>query len=273
MLKNILFWALAILITCGSAIFQRMTGPTYPYRGEVVFENQTIKFKFDRSHEGSDNHKVSLSIADKDIKGTLVYKRYKSNDTLTYVPMLREGDNLYAEFPGQPTAGKTQYQVVLSKGDKSTQIPEKAVVLRFKGAVPALYLFPHILIMFLAMLFSIKAGIEALRKEPKLNWLIPWTLGLLFVGGMVLGPIVQYYAFGAFWTGIPFGFDLTDNKTLFALIAWIVAFIAIRRGKSIKTWTLIASIVLFLVYMIPHSVLGSEIDYTKQEKTQIIEHK
>jgi hypothetical protein len=273
MFKNILFWILAFIITCGSAVFQRMTGPTYPVRGEVTFENQTIKYKFDRSHEGADNHKVTLSITDKNIKGTLVYKRYKSNDTLSYVPMLRDGDNLYAEFPGQPAAGKVQYQVILSKGDNKVSIPDNAITLRFKGAVPAIWLIPHILIMFVAMLFSMKAGIEVLRKEPNLKWLITWTLVLLFLGGMILGPIVQYYAFGEFWTGIPFGVDLTDNKTLFALIAWIAAFISIKRGKSIKTWTLIASIVLFLVYMIPHSVLGSEIDYSKEEKTQIIQHK
>lgn len=273
MLKNVLFWVLAFLLTCGSAVYQRVTGPSYPYTGEVSFENQTIKYKFDRSHEGSGSHKVSLSVADKEITGTLIYKRYKSNDTLSYVNMVRDGDNLYAEFPGQPAAGKVQYQVKLTKGGNSISLPDKPVELRFKGAVPMLYLLPHILIMFLAMLFSMKAGIEALRKEPNLNRLITWTLILLVLGGMILGPIVQYYAFGVFWTGIPFGTDLTDNKTLLALIAWIIAFISIKKGKSIKTWTLIASIVLFLVYMIPHSVLGSEIDYSKEEKTQIIQHK
>ena len=40
------------------------------------------------------------------------------------------------------------------------------------------------------------------------------------IGGLVLGPIVQKYAFGAFWTGWPFGADLTDNKTLAMWLAW-----------------------------------------------------
>ena len=50
-----------------------------------------------------------------------------------------------------------------------------------------------------------------------------WTLVLFTAGGMILGPVVQYYAFGDLWTGIPFGWDLTDNKTLIALIFWILA--------------------------------------------------
>ena len=49
------------------------------------------------------------------------------------------------------------------------------------------------------------------------------TLVFLVAGGFVLGPIVQHQAFGAYWTGIPFGFDLTDNKVLIALVAWGVA--------------------------------------------------
>jgi len=273
MLKNILFWFLAFIITAGSAVFQRMTGPTYPLRGSANIEAQVIKYKFDRSHEGNDNHKVALEIPDQNIHGTLVYKRFKSGDSLTYVEMKRDGSVLSAEFPGQPSAGKTQYQIILSKGETTKIIPEEPVVLRFKGHVPDIYLFPHIIIMFLAMLFSIKAGIEALRKEPKLKMLTSWTLLLLVLGGMILGPIVQYYAFGAFWSGIPFGFDLTDNKTLLALLAWIAAFVAIKKGKSIKTWVLIASITLFLVYMIPHSVLGSEIDYSKEEQKEMLLHK
>ncbi len=44
---------------------------------------------------------------------------------------------------------------------------------------------------------------------------------LLVLGGFLLGPIVQKYAFGAFWTGWPFGEDLTDNKTAVAVLAWL----------------------------------------------------
>ena len=39
-------------------------------------------------------------------------------------------------------------------------------------------------------------------------------------GGFVLGPLVQKAAFAAYWTGIPWGWDLTDDKTLFAALFW-----------------------------------------------------
>jgi hypothetical protein len=269
MIKKILFWLLAFIITISAAVFQRMTGPTYPVKGEFVFNDQLVKYKFYRSQEGSANHKVAMLVTDKDIMGVLKFKRHKSSDAITELPMTLQGDSLYAELPGEPPAGRIEYQVVLSKGGNSITVPDKPVIIRFKGPVPDMFLIPHIILMFAAMLFSVKAGIDALQKNVNLKWIVNWTLILLILGGLVLGPIIQYYAFGAFWTGFPFGTDLTDNKTLIAFIFWIIAFFAVRKNKSVRMWTLIASIVLFLVYMIPHSVLGSEIDYSKEETEQI----
>ena len=82
----------------------------------------------------------------------------------------------------------------------------------------------------------------------------------LAAGGMILGPIVQKYAFGELWTGIPFGWDLTDNKTLIAVAAWILAVIMNRKREK-PGYTIAAAVILLLVYSIPHSLFGSELDY------------
>ena len=68
--------------------------------------------------------------------------------------------------------------------------------------------------MFLAMLFSTAAGLSALGRWPQARREAGICIGLLLVGGFVLGPLMQWYGFGAWWTGVPFGWDLTDNKTL-----------------------------------------------------------
>jgi hypothetical protein len=270
MKKQILLWTIAIILTLASAVYQRMTGPTHSLKGKITFEGREISYKLERSHEGSDNHTVKIEVPDKTIDGYLVYKRYKSFDTLSTIKMRREENFLVSELPGQPAAGKIEYYIKITKGISFANIPEQSVIIRFKGFVPGIVLFPHILIIFLAMLFSMRAGLEALTKEPKLKSLAVWTFVLLFLGGMILGPIVQKYAFGAFWTGFPFGTDLTDNKTVVAFIGWIIAFIMVLKNKKPRVWVLIASTILLLVYLIPHSVMGSEIDYTKeQKKTEI----
>jgi hypothetical protein len=85
---------------------------------------------------------------------------------------------------------------------------------------------------------------------------------LIFVGGLILGPIVQKYAFGAFWTGWPLGHDLTDTKTAIAMVFWLVATWRSKKPGGGRAWIIAAALVTLLVYLIPHSAYGSELDYT-----------
>jgi len=174
---------------------------------------------------------------------------------------ISEIKGFFASLPQQPPAGKLQYYIEITDSNgKLTLYKANPVVVRFKGSVPGWILTPHILLMFIAMLFSTAAGIMSVVKHPSYKKYSVWTLVLLTAGGMILGPVVQHYAFGEYWTGIPFGWDLTDNKTLIAFIFWIIAVIA-NRKKDRPVYSALASFILLLVYSIPHSMLGSELDY------------
>ncbi|MEJ5352263.1 MAG: hypothetical protein WHS65_11815 [Melioribacteraceae bacterium] len=267
--KSFLFWFLALLITISSAVYQRITGPTYPLKGEIKFEssnkseNKIIKYKLERSYSSNQNYTISVKTDDESIKGILYWRRYKFDKDYNTVEMKGE-KILSAELPKQPPAGKLEYFIELKKGDKKIFIPEnRTVVIRFKGDVPAWILIPHIILMFISMLFSTRAAFEFFNNHPKLKFYSLATIISLFIGGFILGPLMQFYAFGEFWTGIPFGFDLTDNKTLIAMIGWLIAFYKIKKSDNPKKWVLFASILMFIVYLIPHSVLGSELDYSK----------
>lgn len=268
-MKKTALWLLAFLITIGTAYYQRKTGPTYPIEGSTMINGSEIFYKLERSHETGEDYKISIDAEDPEIEGYVIYKRHKTDDPWTKFPLLRKNETLAANLPSQPPAGKLNYKVILSdQGNEVSLGGEQPVIIRFKGAVPAVILIPHILIMFLAMFFSTRTGLEALNRKSNPRKLALWTTGLLFVGGMILGPLVQKYAFGALWTGFPFGFDLTDNKTLIAMVGWIIALIAGRKGKPARGWVLGAAILLLVVFLIPHSVLGSELDYSKMEAVQ-----
>jgi hypothetical protein len=265
--RSVLFWILAAVVTIASAVYQRMTGPTYPVSGTVKVDERSIPYKFNRSHPGTTNAPVEIRTEDQSVSGVLYWKRFKTDDPWTEVPMTFAEGLLKGELPNQPPAGKLTYRVELQKGEKKTIVPAgDPIVIRFRGEVPMYVLIPHVLAMFVAMLFSIRCGLEFFSTEPKLKKLTYWTLGVLFVGGFILGPLMQWYSFNAWWTGWPFGGDLTDNKTAAAFLAWVVAAIALARAKNPARWALGASIVMFVVYMIPHSVLGSELDYSKLDK-------
>lgn len=261
--KSFLIWIFAILFTFGIAYYQRITGPTYPVSGKINIHNSEVQFRLPRTSDSETGEQVRIKVADNTVIGKFQYKRFKSNDTLTNVLMKRDGDFLEATIPPQPAAGKVMYKVTLEAGTERVTLTDDWIVLRYKGAVPFSILIPHILLMFLAMLFSTRTGLEALFKGISSYRYCFVTLVTLFIGGGILGPIVQKYAFGAYWTGWPFGHDFTDNKTLVALVFWGIAFFKLSKNKFDRKWAIIAAIILLAVYLVPHSVLGSEIDYTQ----------
>ncbi len=266
---TILLWVFTILFTLCIAYFQRATGPSYPVKVKTAFFGENFSFKLPRTSDSDSGEIVKIPVPvsslTNTITGIIKYKRFKSNDSWTSDTMQwLDGKYLVATLPHLPPAGKIIYEIYFSKEGNTQNVTPEPIVLRYKGKVPAFVLIPHILLMFLAMLFSTRSGLEAIFKGFSTYRYTFLTLVFLFIGGGILGPIVQKYAFDAYWTGWPFGHDLTDNKTLVALIFWFIAFYKLSKNRQNKWWPVIAAVTLLAVYLIPHSVLGSEIDYSQQ---------
>ncbi|MCX6281693.1 MAG: hypothetical protein NTU51_07010 [Bacteroidetes bacterium] len=267
--QNLCIWIFAILFTAAFAHYQRSTGPTYPVKDKIMVGTTVVKYELSRSGTCGKDEAVKIKIPDTSVHGEFTFKRYKSNDSWTTVPMMREREYLTASVPQQPMAGKVEYKVTLLKGSEKFPLSnDHDIVIRFKRSVPLGVLIFHIFVIFSAMLLSTVTGLQAIFKGKHMltyTWL---TVIFFIAGGCILGPVVQKYAFDAYWTGWPFGHDLTDNKTLLGLIFWVIALIVQYRKPGNRTWPVVAAIVFLVVYLIPHSVLGSEIDYTKQAPLQ-----
>jgi len=263
--KNRNLWILAVILTMALVVYQRATGPTHPLSGEVEVAGETVDFRFLRSYDVEKNAPVEVEVENKEVSGIFTFKRFKSYDEWTSVEMKREGNMLKAAVPHQPPAGKVEYRVELVYQGKRIQLTEESVIIRYKGAVPRPVLIPHIFFMFFAMLFGLRAGLEALFRGDDNKYYVGVVLFTLLLGGLILGPIVQKYAFGEYWTGWPFGHDLTDNKTAFIFIFWLIAWFMLRKNKMHRAMVFVATLFMIAVYIIPHSALGSEIDYTKTE--------
>ncbi|NPA37565.1 MAG: hypothetical protein GXO47_12040 [Chlorobi bacterium] len=277
-MKKALIWILGVVFTITVAVYQKMTGPTYPYKHKVVLNDKEYTLKLSRSGETTpdDISKpfiMILNIDEPGIVAMIQYRRYPTSEEFKTVPFVFRNGHYEAELPQQPAAGKLEYKAMVSDGKNIYKIPHQ--IIRFKDPVPAYWLVPHIFFMFLAMLFSnvaafmaifntddlsaLKKGIKEYFKPTNFVGVSVWTAIFLAIGGLWLGPMVQKYAFGEFWTGIPFGWDLTDNKTLIAAVFWAIALYMNSRKPS-RFWTITAAVVMLLVYAIPHSMFGSQLD-------------
>lgn len=261
----IILWILAFLITLATAVLQRLTGPTHPVRDRIEFNGGEVSFRLLRNENVGTDAPVTVTVPDTSVTGRVEYGRYKTGDqwdTIDRVSleMTRTGDKLVAQLPTQPAAGKLMYMVFVQAGQDSRSITAgRPVIIRYKGPVPAWVLIPHILFMFTSMILSTRAFLEALDSQGRPFWYMIHTMWLLLLGGLVFGPIVQKYAFGVFWDVT----DFTDNKTAIAMIGWAIALIMNWKRRNRRGWIILAALVMFTIFIIPHSILGSELDYTE----------
>jgi hypothetical protein len=255
---SIILWIVSILLMLFIGMYQRRTGPSYPIKRTEAFGSTTVKYKFSRSSLTGKPLEVKVLVNGPSDSAFLMSRLYKTDEEWSVVEMKRSGNEFSGWIRGLLPAGKMEYIVKLVVGGKSYFLNSgKTTVIRFRGDVPAVFMIPHIVFMFLAFLFGARTGMEAIRKEGNYNWMVVVTLVIVILGGFVFGPIIQKYAFGQPWTGFPFGYDLTDNKILLSIIFWVAAFFLKKKSKY---WVFAAAILMMGIYLIPHSMLGSELD-------------
>ncbi len=259
-MKTVLFTVVAIAITFGAIVYQRSTGPTYPKKVKTEIDGVLYTFSLIRSHGGETACPLEFEIADPGVSGSVTYRKFPTGDEWTTDEMVRKNGTLAGYLPHQPPAGKLEYKIEFKKNGLTYSLHESnATIIRFKGDVPLSILFPHILLMFVAMFISNMAGVFAIFRYGNYRKMATWSLVTLGIGGMFLGPWVQWHAFGEAWAGIPFAWDLTDNKTLLAFVFWILA-AAMNRKKERPGYIIAASLVMLMIYLIPHSMYGSQLD-------------
>ena len=275
-LTSTFLWIIAIIVTLLCFTYQDKTGPTYPVEGVYQTSVGEVQYKFLRSETiGTDLTILFLDPVPEGVTGTVKYRRVNSDDdwtTLQFEPFSVETSRhgktekltgLGVQLPSlHERAGKYEYFVYIQDGDsEAVSISgEKPIYARYKGAVPGWVIVIHVLTIFASMAIAIRTVLEALI-DGNFKWMIWATIISLLVGGFIFGPLVQWYAFGVWWSGVPFGFDWTDNKVLFELAFWLIALYMNRGERRNRASVYVAGVATLLVYFIPHSLFGSEYNY------------
>ena len=276
MLKKVLLWVVAVFLALAAMIYQRSTGPTYEYKGYLEQGGEEHKYELIRTHETTGGANVTMPYFEgADYQATLNYKRYQTQDEITSVDFALNADKEYvAQLPVQPAAGKMEYYITGTVDGKAFEIPaagEDRIVLRYKDPVPDLILIPHVIMMIIVIIFGIRAGLSAIFEPGTMRRWTVVAFGAMTLGGMILGPLVQKSAFGEYWTGFPFGGDFTDNKMLIMWVSWALALAVIgfkpKKNENISRAAVVtAAVVMTVVYLIPHSLGGSTLDYEQVDK-------
>jgi hypothetical protein len=273
---TIAIWAATVLFMFTAAAYQRRTGPSYEFRGDYQVQGVEYEYALIRNHETTGEAVITLPAPTDGVEGSFFQRRYPTTDAYTETPLVASADGMLSgNLSVQPAAGKVEYYIVLQTPEGAVTIPESAptdgIILRYKDPVPLPVLLSHVLLMAFSVLVGIRAGLGAAFSPSGIRRWVWVTLLGMSIGGMLLGPIVQKYAFGEYWTGFPNGYDLTDNKTLIMWLVWVVAALVVGRTRSetsLKSRAAVvgAALVMMVVYLIPHSYRGSQLDYEQLDR-------
>ncbi len=143
---------------------------------------------------------------------------------------------------------------------------------RFEGKRSVPLLVTHIALMFGAFLLMVMVFMTAIEDTKhdsvklRLGKLTRWATIVLFIGSFPIGIWLEYQVYATYWTGIPFGTDKTDTKTLLIFIYWVVLLLLLKGsafrsdpkqdvvGPAAARWAAIIGVLFSLaMYLIPHS--------------------
>ncbi len=258
---SVALWIAALLIVLAVAAWQWQADTTHPKQGDVVVSGQTVTYRFLRSGTSGEPLRVTIT-APEELIGNLRWRPYPGEEAFESLSMLRDGEQLVGFLPSQPPGGRLEYSLALAGPSGLTRVPaDGAVVLQFQGSVPSFVLVPHVSILLLSILVGVRAGLGAAWALPDAARLSMLTLAGMTVGGMILGPIVHKLAFGAFWTGWPFGSDWGANGTVVMWLVWVVAVLAARAAHDVtdrfaRTTVVGAALVTIVVSLAPRGAPG-----------------
>lgn len=210
-----------------------------------------------------------------------LYYKIGRQGTLSWAPMERmAGTDTFAGFvPHQAKGWQAYYyvQVETTQGQVVTlpdaQTPgSRSFLLKFKGVVHPFVTIGHVLCMFSAVFILLVAffyAFDILRGKRFVHQALApilWALLFLFIGGFPLGWIMAAQTFGKPWSGFPFGWDITDNKTLLAFLYWFILLILVYRSlftkdsskdlippKAFAWLTILGTLLTIWIYLVPHS--------------------
>jgi hypothetical protein len=269
-----------ILLSVARRLSERKPELKIAEKDGVKIEHTTVVEKVD----GGDVEiyaKISTPESAEECRVDLAYRIDQGN--LTSVPMVpQDGDSesLSATIPSQQKGKRAYYHIaVTDRMANKVTLPDRVNLLnppfmiKFKGRVAPYILAAHIFCMFATIFFTflaLFASIDLLKGKEALSRLSTYTVFanlFIFLGGFPLGFLVAFQTFGVAWGGIPFGWDITDNKTVILFAYWLILLYLIRKTVTrrraglnamgnglLSTMTVLGVILTLLIYLIPHSI-------------------
>ena len=248
---------LTIVVVLGGLVYQRVTTPSYPLDVERIHEGRTIRASLGRSHFGAEDQRIVIEGTPPEWEGELLWRNVAEGGAYQHAPLRNLGAMTIASIPNQPRGQRVEYRIEFVIDEGLLRIPRLGTVItRFKGETPSWVVVGHVLLIYCALLFGTRAGLDAVNLGARGPFYAKLSLLSFILGGFLFGPLLKWYAYGRLWGGPPLGADSTDMKTLALVVAWTLPVVFRSIGRPARPWILLASLLGILAFLMPHTMLS-----------------
>ncbi len=255
MIKKVTLLLVAAGIAVIAVFVQHFTSNDNPTKKYCNINNKVYCFKLTVYHEGKDGSVIEINIPDTAVTGVIFYKSLKANDIWISIKMIRLNETLITMLPNQKPNDKLQYYIELkSVGRKYFISQDNPVIVRFQNEVPKFILYPQIVLIFLALIFSCYVGLLVIFNIETYKKYSVLTFYLMLAGALILNLIVNLISFKSLFIKIEATNDLTLYRNLIIFLFWLLLFYVYRKKEN-RFVTFVISFVTLLFYCLPQSIL------------------
>ena len=244
----------------------------------LVRDDITLTHIVDTDDRELQDHFIWLKIQTSDLSDLKeVHLHYFSRGERHSLPMSRIGaSGYYGSFlPGDEKGIRNYYYFEIEREEKPALLfPERAKTefqseydyfkIRNEGPVSKPLLWIHILLMVAALFIFLHAlyfAIDYLKTGedlPKVWFATFWATLCFFISGFPIGWVIEKQVLGNYWEGIPFGTDITDSKTLFIFLYWLLILLLFRfrklQDKRFAKAVILGAVFALILFLLPHSL-------------------
>jgi hypothetical protein len=205
-----------------------------------------------------------------DFKVSVMQKVKEGSTYVDYLPGLSKGERWFYYIEAEDTAGN-----IMTIPERVKEGRQINFYVTFEGTANRLLFISHIVLAITAVIFwvhSVFYAVNYLITGERYNIRLEFYSVLygtisFFIFAFPVGGYIAHQVFGQAWSGIPFGWDITDNKSLIAFLYYAAILYLVKdkfngrntnnediiNDKNFSLLVILGIVITVIVYNIPHS--------------------
>ena len=246
MKNQIILWLSSIIIVFLIGYIKNITDKDYPITSTFGIEGKKVSYKLDKVCYDKESYK---NIIISDIQGIRARLFWRNNNQQYETDYKNIEDGLECNIPIQNPGQEIKYKLVIQHKGKTFEILKKEFIpLMFWGHIPSPVNILHFILLYGALLMSLRSLLELFNKNKNLKKFIVIVCTMFMTLTILIHPLYNSYKLGAINNYIPNVIELLEPLFLVITFLWVFGAVLIFNKKYVNIVTIFISSATILLF-------------------------